>query len=49
MTSEWPLSPVLLQRITRDYEEHPGLRSPPSRRSGAGDLMGPRAVWCFQR
>ena len=29
MTSELSLSPVLLQRVTRDFEEQPGLRLTP--------------------
>jgi hypothetical protein len=41
MTSELPLSQVLLQRIERDYEEQPGLRLTPPQAQRLWDLDGP--------
>lgn len=41
MTSELPLSPVLLQRIKHDYEEQPGLRLTPQEAQQLWGLDGP--------
>ena len=43
MTSELPLSPVLVQRITRDYEEHldTDLRLTPQQAQRRWGLDGP--------
>ncbi len=41
MTSGLSLSQVLLQRITRDYEEQPGLRLTPQQARRLWDLDGP--------
>jgi hypothetical protein len=41
MTSELPLSPVLLQRITRDYDEQPGLCLTPAQVQQFWGLDGP--------
>jgi len=41
MTSGLSLSQVLLQRITRDYEEQPGLRLTPPQAQRLWDLDGP--------
>jgi len=41
MTSELPLSPVLLQRIKREYEEQPGLRLTPQQAQRLWGLDGP--------
>jgi hypothetical protein len=41
MASELPLSPVLVQRITRDYEEHPDLRLTPQQAQRRWGLDGP--------
>ena len=41
MTSGLSLSPELLQRITRDYEEQPGLRLTPPQAQRLWGLDGP--------
>ena len=41
MTSGFSLSQVLLQRITRDYEEQPGLRLTPQQAQRLWNLDGP--------
>ncbi|MBI3490928.1 MAG: hypothetical protein HY047_03930 [Acidobacteria bacterium] len=41
MTSGLSLSQVLFQRITRDYEEQPGLRLTPPQAQRLWDLDGP--------
>lgn len=41
MTSGLSLSQVLLQRITRDYEEQPGLRLTPQQAQRLWGLDGP--------
>lgn len=41
MTSELPVSQVLLQRIERDYEEQPGLRLTPQQVQRIWNLDGP--------
>ena len=41
MTSGLSLSPVLLQRITHDYEEQPGLRLTPPQAQRLWGLDGP--------
>ncbi len=41
MTSELPLSQVLLQRIEHDYEEQPGLRLTPPQVRRLWHLDGP--------
>ena len=41
MPSELPLSPVLLQRIRREYEEEPSLRLTPPQAQRLWNLDGP--------
>ena len=41
MTSEFSFSPVLLRRITRDYDEQPNLRLTPAQAQRLWDLDGP--------
>ena len=41
MTSELTISPVLLQRITHEYEEQPGLRLTPPQAQRLWGLDGP--------
>ena len=44
MTSELTLSPALLQRIKRDYEEQPNLRLTPLQAQRLWGLDGPTCV-----